>query len=210
MTIKIPINKIRIEHPLDIYEIMQRVLIREDKIDRGKEHFWVLALDSGNKIITLELVSMGSAKRTIAEPMEILSIPLQKGASGVILIHNHPGGTLEPSEADKEMTDRIIQACRLMNTPVLDHVIITENSYYSFKASGLLERLEASNKHVPPYELERQYHKMAELEKLEEKKKFEEKILAAMIDKGIDLKVIMEVMEISQEKIEKFKSDYSK
>jgi DNA repair protein RadC len=65
---------------------------------------------------------------------------------------------LEPSDEDKELTDCLIQACRLINTPVLDHVIITENSYYSFKSSGLLDRLEASNKYVLPFELEKQFH----------------------------------------------------
>ena len=90
--------------------------------------------------------------------MEVLSIPLQKRAVGVILVHNHPSDSLQPSAGDKDLTDRLIQACRLMNTPVLDHVIITEHSYYSFQESGLLERLEASNKYVLPYDLEKQYH----------------------------------------------------
>ncbi len=122
----------------------------------------MLALNNANKILNLELVSLGSVSSTIVQPMEVLSIPLQKQAKGVILVHNHPSGKLAPCEADKDLTDRLIQACRIMNTPVLDHVIITAHSYLSFKETGLLERLEASLKYVPPYELERQYHEEAQ------------------------------------------------
>ena len=150
--------ELKIHHALDIYEIMQMVFKREEKLNQGKEHFWVIALNNANRILNLELVSIGSTTQTIVKPMEVLSIPLQKRAVGVILVHNHPSGSLQPSEADKDLTDRLIQACRLMNTPVLDHVIITEHSYYSFQESGLLERLEASNKYVLPYDLEKQYH----------------------------------------------------
>ena len=158
MELKIKIEKITIHHALDIYEIMQMVFKREEKLNQGKEHFWVIALNNANRILNLELVSIGSTTQTIVKPMEVLSIPLQKRAVGVILVHNHPSGSLKPSEADKDLTDRLIQACRLMNTPVLDHVIITEHSYYSFQESGLLDRLEASNKYVLPYDLEKQYH----------------------------------------------------
>lgn len=77
-------------------------------MDKGKEHFWVLALNNANKILSLELVSLGSVSSTIVKPMEVLSIPLQKKAVGVILVHNHPSGSLEPSEADKDLTDLLI------------------------------------------------------------------------------------------------------
>ena len=90
MELKINIEKLTINHALDIYEIMQMVLQREQKVDQGKEHFWVLALNNANKILNLELVSLGSVSRTIVKPMEVLSIPLQKKAVGVILVHNHP------------------------------------------------------------------------------------------------------------------------
>ena len=70
----------------------------------------------------------------------------------------HPSGKLNPSEADEDLTDQLIQACKLMKTPVLDHVIITERSYYSFKESGLLARLELSKKYVLPYELAEQHY----------------------------------------------------
>ena len=99
--------------------------------------------------------------------------PLQKQAKGAILVHNHPSGTLKAGRADKDFTDLMIQACRLMKTPVLNHVIITEHSYFSFKETGLLERLECSNKYVLSYELERQFHEEAQaaIEKIKIKSK---------------------------------------
>ncbi|MHB9147560.1 MAG: JAB domain-containing protein [Candidatus Amoebophilus sp.] len=180
MKLTVNIEKLTINHALDIYETMQLVLKREKKLNTAKEHFWVIALNNANRILNIELVSTGSTSNVIVRPMEVLSIPLQKRATGVILVHNHPSGRLEPSEEDKELTDCLIQACRLMKTPVLDHVIITENSYYSFQASGLLERLEASLKYVLPFELEKQFHEEMEEEvkriKEESKKKIKESL----------------------------------
>lgn len=113
-----------------------------------------------------------------------------------------------------------------MNTPVLDHVIITENSYYSFKSSGLLDRLEASNKYVLPYELERQYYEEMEEEikrvEQESKKKIKEslkkgeekglkikekEIVKNMINKGVKVALIQEVIGLSKEAIEKLKQE---
>ncbi len=157
-------QNITVKEAEDIYIIMQQILKREHKIDRTKEHFWTISLNIAQKILAIELVSMGSNTATVVEPTEVFSLPLQKKAFGVILIHNHPSGSLIPSENDKDITDRLIQVGKIMKTPVLDHVIITQHSYYSFKSSGLLEALENSNKYVLPYDLERQYHEEMEQE----------------------------------------------
>lgn len=150
-------EKIKVYSAADLYPIMQRILLRESKTDRNREHFWTVALDNANRILNIELVSMGTIKATLVDPMEVLSIPLQKRAVKLILVHNHPSGELHPSEADKDLTDRLIQACLLMQIPVKDHLIITEQSYYSFAGSGLLEILEKSEKYVPPYILKKRY-----------------------------------------------------
>ncbi|NEJ83041.1 DNA repair protein [Rhizobium leguminosarum] len=201
------------------------VLKREKKLNKAKEHFWVIALNNANRILNVELVSTGSTSNVIVRPMEVLSIPLQKRATGVILVHNHPSNHLEPSEEDKELTDCLIQACRLMNTPLLDHVIITENSYYSFKSSGLLDRLEASNKYVLPFELEKQFHDELEEEikriEQESKKKIKEslkigeeiglkkgeekieKIARQMLKDGIPMEHITKWTGLTEEEIQK-------
>jgi len=186
MRISTKIEKLSVNRSLDIYEIMQLVLKREHKVDKCKEHFWVIALNNTNKILNLELVSTGCSTAVVVKPMEVLSIPLQKRALGVILVHNHPSGKLEPSENDKDLTDRLIQCCRIMNTPVLDHVIITTHSYYSFKDSGLLDLLEHSNKYVPPYELEKQYFEEMQ-EEIEKVKKENEKLNKEALKRGLEL-----------------------
>jgi DNA repair protein RadC len=229
MKLTVNIEQLAIHHTSDIYQIMQLVLKREKKLNTAKEHFWVIALNNANKILSIELVSFGSTSNTIVRPMEVLSIPLQKRATGVILVHNHPSGRLEPSEEDKELTDCLIQACRLMNTPVLDHVIITENSYYSFKSSGLLDRLEASNKYVLPFELEKQFHDELEEEikrvEKESKKKIQEslkigeevglkkgkekieKIAKQMLKDGTPIEHIVRWTGLNVQEIEKFKKE---
>ncbi len=134
----------RIGSAADLYPIMQQILMRESRTDRNREHFWTISLDHAGTLLNIELVSMGSIRQTVVEPMEVYSIPLQKRAVQLILVHNHPGGTLKPSEADKDITDQLIQAGRILKVTVLDHLIITETDYYSFAESGLLVELEAS------------------------------------------------------------------
>jgi DNA repair protein RadC len=151
-------HAITIKEAEDIYTIMQQILKREHKIDRTKEHFWTISLNIAQKILSIELVSMGSNTATIVEPTEVFSIPLQKKAQSIILIHNHPSGNLSPSAKDLDVTDRLIQVGIIMKTPVQDHVIITEHSYYSFANHGLMEKLEKSTKYVPTFELEKRYH----------------------------------------------------
>ena len=170
----IPINKVTIESALDIYEIMKRVLKREQKLDRDKEHFWVMALNKANKIVNLELVAFGANNRVKSRPADILAIPLQKQAQRLILIHNQPSGILKPSQEDKDFIDKMIKACELVKTRVLDYVIITEHSYFSCADTGLLERLEASTKYLLSYELERKLHE--ELQEAREEIEQESKI----------------------------------
>lgn len=179
----------------DIYAVMQRILMRENRTDRDREHFWTVSLDNAHKILNIELVSMGSVTRTLVEPMEVFSIPLQKRAVKLVLIHNHPSGTLKPSEADKDVTDRLIQVGRIMQVPVLDHLIITEKTYYSFADSGLLDELQKSLKYVPAYEIKYRQEQAAK----EGEKKGKEKGLKEGEQKGEKKKAI-EMARVMKEK----------
>lgn len=205
MKVRIKIDKITVQHPVDIYEIMQLVLKREQKVDRDKEHFWVLAMSQANKILNIELVALGANNRVSCRPADVLAIPLQKQAKGVILVHNHPSGTLEPSEDDKDFTDLMIQACRLMKTPVLDHVIITGQSYFSFAKSGLLERLEASNKYVLPYELEREYHTEMETRVKEVEQESMQRVARQMLVDGEPMEKIRKWTGLSEAQVKELK-----
>ena len=146
-------DKIKILNSDDLYGIMQRILLREQKIDQNREHFWVIGLESNNRLLFIELISLGTVNATLAEPMEVFSLALQKRAVKIILAHNHPSGELKPSDNDQDLTDRLIQVGRIVNTPVVDHLIISDKSYMSFVDIGLLEKLEHSTKWVPTYEL---------------------------------------------------------
>jgi len=195
-------ERIKILNSDDIYGIMQKILLRESKIDQNREHFWVIGLENNNRILFIELISLGTVSQTLAEPMEVYSLALQKRAVKIILCHNHPSGELTPSNADKDITDKLIQVGLIVNTPVTDHLIITLNSYLSFKNIGLLEELEQSTKYVPKYELERRIKK--ESAEIAERKKAIE-IAKQLKRKGIDNETIAFSTGLTIEEVEKLK-----
>jgi DNA repair protein RadC len=163
-------EKIKILNSDDIYGIMQKVLLREQKIDQNREHFWVIGLENNNRILFIELVSLGTVNQALVKPMEVFSLALQKRAVKIIICHNHPSGELKPSDADKDITDKLIQVGIIVNTPVLDHLIISTKSYLSFGDIGLFQELELSTKYVPPYKLAERIRKEAtEIAKRQEK-----------------------------------------
>lgn len=194
-------EKIKILNGDDLYGIMQRVLLREEKIDRNKEHFWIIGLENNNRMLFIELVSLGSVNATIAEPMEVFSFALQKQAVKIILVHNHPSGELTPSEQDKDQTDRFIQVGIIVNVPVLDHFIISERSYYSFEVSGLLDQLKLSTKYVPPYVLEERYRKEAKALAERDVVLRESEIALSLLAKGVDIEIISETTGLSIDEI---------
>lgn len=158
-----PAEKIKVLNSDDLYQVMQRILLRENKIDQNREHFWIVGLESNHRILFIELISLGTVNRTIVEPMEVFSLALQKRAVNIILCHNHPSGELLPSAKDKDVTDRLIQAGRIVNMPVLDHLIISERSYLSFEDNEVMKELRQSIKYVPNYELVERIRREAEL-----------------------------------------------
>ncbi len=147
-------QKIQVLNSRDIALIMQQVLLRENKIGRSKEHFWVVCLSNSNRILLIELISLGNAKKSIVDPTEIFSFALQKRAVKLLMVHNHPGGNLTPSPEDEDITDRMYQVGLFLDLPVLDHLIITETEYYSFVDTGLLLKLSRSKKYVLKYKQE--------------------------------------------------------
>lgn len=201
-------EKIKVFRASDLYPIMQRILLNESKTDRNREHFWTVSLDNAHRILNIELVSMGTVNATLVQPMEVLSIPLQKRAVKLMLIHNHPSGELVPSDADKDRTDHLIQACLIMDVPVVDHMIITETSFYSFRDSGLLAELEKSEKYVPNYVLKQRYEK--EMEKYAEKKGEKNRtreIARTMKKENYPIEAIMKITGLAKATIVNLKID---
>lgn len=106
--------------------------------DLSHEEFWVLYLNTGCKVIDEQLIGRGGNDSTPVDVRVILRYALQNKAHSIILIHNHPSGTLFPSNADKLLTVKINEAAKLMDIVVNDHVIFTDHGYYSFRDEGLL------------------------------------------------------------------------
>ncbi|WP_129653693.1 JAB domain-containing protein [Flagellimonas olearia] len=130
MTVRLPKDEEKhISGTADIARIMQKVLWRQNKLHRKKEYFWTIGLSTGNDIEYIELVTIGTSNRNIIKPVEVLSLPVSKKCTKIILCHNHPSGKLEPSEADLEFTEKMKLAAALMEIEVLDHIIITEMNY---------------------------------------------------------------------------------
>lgn len=102
------------------------------------EEFWVALVDNKNRLMHWQCVSRGTVDQTPVYPREILRLVLQHQASGVILVHNHPGGDTKPSAQDQELTQRLQRAAREMDVRVLDHLVVSDVDYYSFQAHGLL------------------------------------------------------------------------
>ena len=180
------VGKDQIQGAEDTYEIMQKIFFkRPKKVDLLKEHFWTIALNRASKILLIELISMGSNVRSIARPQEIFRIPLYKAASYLILVHNHPSGNLKPSEADMDVTNRLIQVGDMMDIEVIDHVIVTQNSYYSFADNGLIEKLRWDKKYALTFIREKQVAR--EIERIkEDAEKHQERVKQEGIAEGLD------------------------
>ena len=98
-----------------------------------KEHFMVLHLDSKNKILKDEIISIGTLNSSIIHPREVFKSAIKESANSVILVHNHPSGDPKPSKADEEITELLFKSGDLLSIKVLDHVIIGNETYHSFK-----------------------------------------------------------------------------
>jgi DNA repair protein RadC len=106
--------------------------------DYTHEVFAVVFLNRANKINHFEIISSGGITGTVADPRIILSKALENKATSIVLCHNHPSGNLKPSLADEELTLKIKEAARFLDISVLDHIIVSEEGYYSFSDEGML------------------------------------------------------------------------
>ncbi len=102
------------------------------------EYILLLLLDSGYHLIGEEIISKGTVNASILSPREVFTHAFRNGAAGIMLLHNHPGGNPVPSENDLLVTERISRTGALADIPLIDHIILGDNSYFSFKESKLL------------------------------------------------------------------------
>ncbi|MFL5752033.1 MAG: DNA repair protein RadC [Bacteroidia bacterium] len=126
-------EKIKIQSSRDAYNALSANLI-----DQPHEEFWMLLLNRQNKIIKHEFISRGGVSGTIVDAKLVFKPALEQTASGIILAHNHPSGNLKPSNEDMSLTKKLKEAGKLLDISILDHLIISDNSYYSFADEGLI------------------------------------------------------------------------
>ncbi|MBV6484161.1 MAG: hypothetical protein KFKLKKLM_00651 [Flavobacteriales bacterium] len=126
-------KKIKISSSKNAYEAISDVLS-----DLPHEEFWVLYLNRKNEVIKRENISKGGVTGTVADGKIIFKNAINALASAVVLCHNHPSGNLNPSQADIELTKKMKGIGVLMDTPVIDHIIVGNNNYFSFADENLL------------------------------------------------------------------------
>jgi DNA repair protein RadC len=127
----IPTRKRKIKGSASVYEEMKQYLL-----DKPHEEFWILLLNRANDVMRAHQISVGGVSGTVADIKMIFKLAIDNLASSIILVHNHPSGQLTPSPFDKLLTAQIKEAGQLLDLPVLDHMIFTDNGYYSFMDEG--------------------------------------------------------------------------
>jgi len=116
-----------------VFDLMQPIIG-----ELPHEEFWILYLNNSNKVIQKNQLSKGGITGTLVDVRLVLKSALEVGATSLILCHNHPSGTLKPSQADKDVTHKLKIAAQSLDIKVLDHLIITENTYFSFADEAML------------------------------------------------------------------------
>ncbi len=112
--------------------------IYESLVDLPHEEFWVIYLNRANEVVRKEKTTSGGVTGTIVDARMIFKTGADCLSCGIILVHNHPSGNKTPSQADKQLTTKIKEAGKLLDIPVIDHIIFTDNGYFSFADEGLL------------------------------------------------------------------------
>ncbi len=126
-------EKVKIVSSKDAYEV-----VCADLMDIAHEEFWVILTNRAQRVIRRQQVSSGGVSGTVADPRIIFKLALEELASGIILAHNHPSGSLAPSQADIALTTKMKDSGKLLDIQVLDHIIVAGKGYYSFADEGLL------------------------------------------------------------------------
>jgi DNA repair protein RadC len=127
------VELVKINSSKVIFELMQPIIG-----ELPHEEFWIVYLNNSNKVISKTQLSKGGITGTVVDVRLVYKLALEYGATSIVLCHNHPSGSLTPSDADKQITQKLKRAGESLEIAILDHVIITETSYFSFVDQGIL------------------------------------------------------------------------
>ncbi len=131
-----PSERPKITRSGDAYDLFMNYW-NENKLEFVEE-FKVMLLNKANKVLGICELSTGGVSGTVADPKLIFMAALKCNASNIIIAHNHPSGNLKPSSADEQLTLKIKEGGKFLDLPLLDHLIVTTEGYYSFADEGLL------------------------------------------------------------------------
>jgi len=140
-TDKIKLTKKPMTTPGAIAEVFFSILQTENEIDQDKEHFWVLGVDTKNRIKYVELVSLGILDASCIHARETFRLAIGRAVSRIATIHNHPSGDPEPSSQDINTTKQLLESGKILGIELLDHIIIgdiKDRRFFSFREGGLV------------------------------------------------------------------------
>lgn len=126
-------QKEKVSSPKDVIAFLKSVIGSSKK-----ENFYAIFMNAANKILDYKTVTKGIVNKSAVYPREIAKMALDNNATSVIISHNHPGGTCKPSQNDIIATEAVLKALKTIDVFLLDHIIVTDNDYYSFKDNGLI------------------------------------------------------------------------
>lgn len=126
-------SDVKITSPEDVAKIFIPLL--KDEI---KEHFFVLCLNSANKIIKYENISIGNLNSSVVHPREVFKVAIDNNSANIIVLHNHPSGNPEPSNEDISITKKLVESGKILGIEIFDHIIIAGNQYLSFVEKRLI------------------------------------------------------------------------
>jgi len=120
--------------PRDVAELLRKHQAHCEEV----EVIYCLMLDAQNNVRGLQEITRGTLNATLVHPREVFRLAILHGAAGIVVAHNHPSGDVHPSAEDKAVTQQLNEAGKLLDMPLYDHVIINDDSYFSFAEAGLL------------------------------------------------------------------------
>ncbi len=122
-----------ISNPYQAYKVINRIIY-----DGDREIFGVIMMNNINEINSFEICSVGTVNMTLVHPREVFKGAILSNASKIMLFHTHPSNTIEPSQTDINTTEDLLEASRILQIPIIDHIIICEKGYFSFAEHGIL------------------------------------------------------------------------
>ncbi len=130
-------KRVKVKSASEVVEFMREHFYDQEEIE-SREKFVVMFIDRANNIFAWETVSEGGMSGTVADPRIIFRSALMSACCSIVIAHNHPSNTNQPSASDIQLTKNIVEAGKVLEITVLDHVIITTDSFYSFAEEGLI------------------------------------------------------------------------